>query len=1412
MNTIKRILNFSLLPREVTVAKRIVAATLLPIMVFYMTSLNFLVAGMMTAKADETAATTLVTAEPAPAASEAPKDAPKVEAPKVETPAAPTLAPENPKAETPAVVTPPVIVETSVAPIVAPIPETPKVETSASNVPIEPTSDNFNITSSVLPTTPTVDALGESSTEKLAWVTDGKKSTTNIPVALNTTYVAPQNDQVTVTFTKLPENAGKLSIEEITLTPEQVASLHALSNKAYDITSDMADGTFAYTMTLPKPKDQKNVQIKFAEDVAGLESADTVPSADVTTKTDSVSAKLDHFTIYTVTSFDHTLTYTFDEAVHLVTEDGSATIAKAEIAGKLSVYKYDSYAAYSGGAEPYKATDVSITGATFETGTEAGKVLSITYTGTLENTVKYVVDAWGYRIVNEAGVKVAAGSSDNQIILGDTVPPTTIADTVYDGSAKTITYTFSEPVRFKSEDTGAISAVDASKLAIYLYDAGSGNYGPDKVTGTNITNASFAGNVLTLTFTGNLVNQTDTNYIVDAFGYDIVDLAGNKLTRDSNQIFNVVGDTTAPAESSVVLDQTAKKVTTTFSEPVQLKNGSVITAYGDVTKNDLGIYKLTGTMTWENAAVGGVEVSAVHFSDATHLTVTYTGTLPVGIYIVDTFGADVTDLAGNKLTDAGALTFEVTDATLPAESSVVLDQTAKKVTTTFSEVVHLVNDDYSAHPTLTKDDLGIYTYTAGSWHNVDVVSISAVTLVDKVLTVTYTGTLPIGTYIIDTYGTKVVDASGNEMVDAGALTFDATGVIDTPAIAGVTAPVTDATPTSTIMATDLYTATISWSGAPVTFHPGTAYTATITITPKAGYTLTGVTSNYFTVADAIATNSANSGVISAVFPTTATKQLTIADPSSLTLSKTYDGTTTAAVTAGALSGVVSGDTVTVSAVATYNSKDFGTGKTITVEYTLSGNDAAKYIKPVNYTIATGIITQATSTTEVTCPTDSQTYTGSAITPCTVSVTGVGGLSLTPDPTYADNVNVGIATASYTYAGDTNHTGSSDSTTFSIGQTEPDEDGNVILDNGNPQVVLTNGEQAVVVEIAVGTANPTIDVSAFVAGDGTGTLPEITINSDVANVTIPDGTVINGPAGWDGIISAPTSGTPSGGNAPAGFAVGDTVITLGSPDGTITFDTPVVITLPGVTGAVGYRPAGSSQWTEITNVCTGTYESPTGAPAGGECAINNGTDTKILTYHFTSFGSLLDTLAPDGVKNLGAKYRPDTKDVKLSWDAKDKTIEKVYVYRGTNKNFVKDNDSRVSKQKRQDESFTDSDVEIGKTYFYKIVTEDAAGNQSGAKVIKITIPTNGKAAVGVLQGTESASKDNATSGNDNGNAINTANASNDSGSGAVLGETVGSGNQAGFWSSNWKWILVVIVAGAGILVWRKRKQGSGNITK
>jgi len=95
--------------------------------------------------------------------------------------------------------------------------------------------------------------------------------------------------------------------------------------------------------------------------------------------------------------------------------------------------------------------------------------------------------------------------------------------------------------------------------------------------------------------------------------------------------------------------------------------------------------------------------------------------------------------------------------------------------------------------------------------------------------------------------------------------------VNLKAIAGVTAPATGATAVTAITETAQYTGTVTWSPAldGGKFAASTAYKATITLTPKAGYTLAGVAADYFTVAGATpVTNAANSGVISATFPAT----------------------------------------------------------------------------------------------------------------------------------------------------------------------------------------------------------------------------------------------------------------------------------------------------------------------------------------------------------------------------------------------------------------------------------------------------------------------------------------------------------------------------------------------------------------
>lgn len=87
------------------------------------------------------------------------------------------------------------------------------------------------------------------------------------------------------------------------------------------------------------------------------------------------------------------------------------------------------------------------------------------------------------------------------------------------------------------------------------------------------------------------------------------------------------------------------------------------------------------------------------------------------------------------------------------------------------------------------------------------------------------------------------------------------------------------------------------------------------------------------------------------------KQLSIAEPA-LVLAKVYDGTAAAEILAGELSGVVSGDEVSVQAAAAYDSAKTGTGKTITVQYTLLGQDAGCYLAPVGGVYADGEIRRA----------------------------------------------------------------------------------------------------------------------------------------------------------------------------------------------------------------------------------------------------------------------------------------------------------------------------------------------------------------------------------------------------------------------------------------------------------------------
>jgi uncharacterized protein YjdB len=338
MKTTKRVLQTSITGRDVTRARKFLATMMLPIFLVQMTSFNLLLVGARPAHADEVVAATDAAAaapeaqpvvqekqadptpadtaktDPAPVAVEKSAVADAIDTTKTEpAPVAPEQAtttdvvpaatpeatdvstPEADPAMTPvenAATADPAVTEPAIDPAVTEPVSDPATAPAESQAVAADTTVQLGVAADASADAPVV------AEPKTVWSTDGSKATTNDPVALGQTYVAPQNDQVTVTFTKLPDNPGTLTIEEIKLSAAQVKSLNAVSNVAYDITSTMADGTFKYELTLPKPKNAKNVEVKYAENVAGLGKAATVSDKDAKTNGSSVNVSLDHFTIF----------------------------------------------------------------------------------------------------------------------------------------------------------------------------------------------------------------------------------------------------------------------------------------------------------------------------------------------------------------------------------------------------------------------------------------------------------------------------------------------------------------------------------------------------------------------------------------------------------------------------------------------------------------------------------------------------------------------------------------------------------------------------------------------------------------------------------------------------------------------------------------------------------------------------------------------------------------------------------------------------------------------------------------------------------------------------------------------------------------------------------------------------------
>lgn len=162
------------------------------------------------------------------------------------------------------------------------------------------------------------------------------------------------------------------------------------------------------------------------------------------------------------------------------------------------------------------------------------------------------------------------------------------------------------------------------------------------------------------------------------------------------------------------------------------------------------------------------------------------------------------------------------------------------------------------------------------------------------------------------------------------------------------------------------------------------------------------------------------------------KQAEVTITGGTVVAKTYDGTTTAEVTAPTVRGTVSGETLTPGtdfniSNASFENADAGSNKTVSYSVALADTDLAK-----NYTLtastgsAKGTITPKSVAVTVDSI-DAQTYTGIALKPAvTVTATGtINGYELVKDTdytvSYSGNTSVGTATATVSTKTGSNYT-------------------------------------------------------------------------------------------------------------------------------------------------------------------------------------------------------------------------------------------------------------------------------------------------------------------------------------------------------------------------------------------------------
>jgi trimeric autotransporter adhesin len=500
-------------------------------------------------------------------------------------------------------------------------------------------------------------------------------------------------------------------------------------------------------------------------------------------------------------------------------------------------------------------------------------------------------------------------------------------------------------------------------------------------------------------------------------------------------------------------------------------------------------------------------------------------------------------------------------------------------------------------------------------------------------------TLSATTYIASTSGNQTLAVTQRTVtpnITAGSKTYDGTtaATILTRTLTGV-------------LAGDVGNVTLTGgTGTFDTKNIGTAKTVTAT-----GLSITGTAAANYLLDPTTATTSANITAASVSVLITAA-------------SKVYDGTTTASILTRTPSGVIAGETVTVTGgTATFDTKNVGTGKTVTgTGFVLGGADAGNYVISPATAICTADISALGITGTFTA--SNKVYDGTtSATILTRSLTGLIApdvASLTSGTAAFDNKNVGTGKTVTLSGASLAGADAGNYTLLSVGTTTANITTLAITGSITASNKEYDGTTAASILTRTLTGQISGDAVTYTGGSATfdtknvGTGKTVTATglsltgSDAGNYTVDPSAITTADITAKALTGSITAANRVyDGNTSAtiltrtvvGVLAGETVTYNG---GTATFDTKSVGTSKTVT-ATGLTLGGSDAGNYTVNATAATTADITtlgitGSFTAADKAYDGNTSATVDTR------SLTGVIAPDVVSLNGGTATFDTKNV------------------------------------------------------------------------------------------------------------------------------------------------------------------------